>query len=216
MPQRRGSGTECAQRRGQAAAHGSGSASAQDRRPAPKGDRLAIGGHASALSEEPAPLALRGGAAQADAADSAIRRPRFWSPGNIAPGITLPTGAVWQPALWVFGDFRTTAGYFDNGIAPRREYWSNQLNLFFNLKLSPTERILLGFSPLSDGAEQHRHPARLRLRHRIRRRTEPDPHDILRRGRIRRDFPRPRSERQQEPSTSASPSGGSRSSSRTA
>ena len=75
----------------------------------------------------------------------------FLAAGNIAPGITLPTGAVWQPALWLFGSYSTSAGYFDDGVAPSREYWSNRLDLFFNLKLSPTERVLLGFSPLSEG-----------------------------------------------------------------
>ena len=76
----------------------------------------------------------------------------FLKAGNIAPGITLPTGAVWQPALWLFGSYSTSAGYFDNGVTPSREYWSNRLDLFLNLKLSPTERVLLGFSPLSTGA----------------------------------------------------------------
>jgi len=77
----------------------------------------------------------------------------FLKPGNIMPGFTLPTGAVWQPALWVFGGFRTTGGYYDGHVANGSAYGNGTLNLFFNLKLSPTERILLGINPLTQGAE---------------------------------------------------------------
>ena len=33
--------------------------------------------------------------------------PKFLSTGNIASGITLPTGAVWTPSLWVYGNLRS-------------------------------------------------------------------------------------------------------------
>ena len=110
--------------------------------------------HGSALSEDPAPLLTE---------DEIPKRPdlpieegeRFLDTGNLNPGITLPTGAIWQPALWAFGDFRTTAGHFDNGVAESRQFWSNRLDIFFNLKLTGTERILLGFSPLSINRRDH-------------------------------------------------------------
>ena len=74
--------------------------------------------------------------------------PRFLDSGNIDPGITLPTGAVWQPALWVFGNYRTALQYFDSGPGPENQEWANRLDLVANLKLSATERIVLGVSPL--------------------------------------------------------------------
>jgi len=77
----------------------------------------------------------------------------FLKPGNILPGFTLPTGAVWQPGLWVFGDFRAGGGYYDGHVANGSAYGVGTLNLFVNLKLSPTERILLGINPLTQGVE---------------------------------------------------------------
>ncbi|AXS41664.1 hypothetical protein [Breoghania sp. L-A4] len=106
--------------------------------------------HDSTLSEKPTPLLTE---EQEPKPTPPIfeRGDKFLASGNITPGITLPTGAIWQPALWVFGDFRTTAGHFDNGAAESRQFQANRLDLFLNLKLTPTERVLLGISPLSDG-----------------------------------------------------------------
>ncbi|WP_321341362.1 hypothetical protein [Breoghania sp.] len=75
---------------------------------------------------------------------------KFLATGNLSPGIELPTGAIWQPSLWVFGDARTSIGHYDSGVGQGRQYWSNQLNLFFNLKLTPTERLFMSISPLSE------------------------------------------------------------------
>ena len=41
--------------------------------------------------------------------------PAFLGTGNIPKGIELPTGAIWTPLLWVFGDYWTALNYFDNG-----------------------------------------------------------------------------------------------------
>lgn len=108
----------------------------------------------SALSEEPAPLLTDEGIPKRAELLVEIGDP-FLKTGNLSPGITLPTGAIWQPALWVFGDFRSTVGHFDDGSAEDRQFFSNRLDLFFNLKLSPTERILLGISPLSRHRRDH-------------------------------------------------------------
>lgn len=75
--------------------------------------------------------------------------PKFLGRGNLPEGIVLPTGAVWQPALWVFGDYRTALQYFDNGSAKESDEWVNRLDLFSDLQFTPTERILLGISPLN-------------------------------------------------------------------
>ncbi|MEP2705248.1 MAG: hypothetical protein ABJQ71_23075 [Roseibium sp.] len=106
--------------------------------------------HSSELSEAPAPLL-----SEADLPKPTPpifeRGEKFLAAGNLNPGIELPTGAIWQPSLWVFGDYRTSIGHFANGNTKSRQYWANRLDIFLNLKLTPTERILLGFSPLSDG-----------------------------------------------------------------
>ncbi|RMG08195.1 MAG: hypothetical protein D6731_22310, partial [Planctomycetota bacterium] len=84
----------------------------------------------------------------------------------IQEGIELPTGAVWNPSLLVYGTFRTAVQVFDNGldrapvpgarrIKPRSE-WANRLDLFANLQLSGTERIVLGFRPLDDVRQRRR------------------------------------------------------------
>ncbi len=78
--------------------------------------------------------------------------PAFLGTGNIPKGIELPTGAVWTPALWVFGDFRTALNYFDDGVAKPIFESAGRLDLFANLQLSGTERFLLGVSPLRDEA----------------------------------------------------------------
>ncbi len=78
--------------------------------------------------------------------------PDFLGAGNIPRGIKLPTGAVWTPALWVFGDLRTSFNYVDNDEAPEIAESAVRLDIFANLQLSGTERVLLGMSPLrSDG-----------------------------------------------------------------
>ena len=74
--------------------------------------------------------------------------PRFLGSGNIPRGIELPTGAVWSPALWVFGGARTAVQYFDSGDGPEIQEWASRIDLFANLHLTPTERVVLGVSPL--------------------------------------------------------------------
>ena len=79
--------------------------------------------------------------------------PEFLGPGNIDPGFELPTGAVWQPALWLFGNLRTAMNLFDDGGEKITVEWSSSLDLFLNLRLSGTERLLLGLSPLDSNRE---------------------------------------------------------------
>ena len=73
----------------------------------------------------------------------------FLGTGKIEQGIELPTGAVWQPQFVVFGTYRTAVQVFDNGIDTQAE-WANRLDLFGNLQLSGTERLLVGIRPLDD------------------------------------------------------------------
>lgn len=72
----------------------------------------------------------------------------FMHPGPIGGGFELPTGAIWQPNFLVYGTYRTGFVGVDRG-APQSE-WANRLDLFGNLQLSGTERILVGLRPLDE------------------------------------------------------------------
>ncbi len=76
--------------------------------------------------------------------------PKFLSTGNISSGITLPTGAVWTPSLWVYGTFRSAVQAYEDDNGATVSEWANRLDLFANLQLSGTERILFGVTPLHD------------------------------------------------------------------
>jgi hypothetical protein len=76
----------------------------------------------------------------------------FLGSGYIAPGFEIPTGAVWQPVFIVFGDVRTALQTFDDGTTQTTE-WANRMDLYGNLYLTPTERILVGFRPLDTGGQ---------------------------------------------------------------
>lgn len=87
----------------------------------------------------------------------------FLNHGNIQPGIKIPTGAIWQPSLFIYGTLRTAWQYeqtgnrlppitdvagppIDRGEATVEELVT-RLDMFFNLALTPTERIVLSFRP---------------------------------------------------------------------
>jgi len=78
----------------------------------------------------------------------------FMHPGVIGEGITLPTGAVWQPSFLLYGTYRSGLGYAKRPDSPVTSRtlgeWANRLDLFANFRFSPTERILLGFRPLDE------------------------------------------------------------------
>lgn len=77
----------------------------------------------------------------------------FLGTGTLGEGFQLPTGAVWQPKLLVFGTFRSALQSYDTGASegsPVAE-WANRLDLFFQLRLTGTERLLLGVRPLDAG-----------------------------------------------------------------
>lgn len=87
--------------------------------------------------------------------ESVAERPKFLlelgnpylGTGRIKPGFELPTGAVWQPSLILFGTLRTALQTFNDGPAERTE-WANRLDLFGNLQLSGSERVVVGFRNL--------------------------------------------------------------------
>lgn len=71
----------------------------------------------------------------------------FLASGNLDEGFESPTGAIWQPVFLLFGTARTAIQGFDDGLTESGE-WVNRIDLFGNLYLTPTERILIGFRPL--------------------------------------------------------------------
>lgn len=73
---------------------------------------------------------------------------KFLGVGFLNQGIEIPTGAVWRPSFWVFGTYRTGLNYFDNRAGTNVTEWANRLDLFGQLNLSGTERILVGLRSL--------------------------------------------------------------------
>ncbi len=76
----------------------------------------------------------------------------FLGNGEIRQGLELPTGAVWNPSLLLFGNFRSAVQYSDSR-PPRSSDWSNRLDVFTQLSLTPTERLLIGLRPIDDGRQ---------------------------------------------------------------
>ncbi|MCP5542007.1 MAG: hypothetical protein H7A53_05340 [Akkermansiaceae bacterium] len=76
----------------------------------------------------------------------------FLASGELYRGFELPTGAVWQPVFILYGQARTAVQTFDNGLGDTTE-WANWLDLFGNLYLTPTERVLFGLRPLDRDGE---------------------------------------------------------------
>ena len=77
---------------------------------------------------------------------------RFLSPGPIDPGIKMPTGATWRPYFMAFGSMRTALQTWH--VGPKEiDEWASRLDLFGNLQLTGTERVVLGFRPLDHEGE---------------------------------------------------------------
>ncbi|MCF6284637.1 MAG: hypothetical protein L3K26_05565, partial [Candidatus Hydrogenedentes bacterium] len=100
-----------------------------------------------------------------------VHRPRtlrifgdpFLGSGELSRGFKIPTGAVWQPSLFAYGTLRTAWQYEETGtrLPPNTnvagppidrgeakiEELTTRLDLFFNLGLTPTERVLLQLRP---------------------------------------------------------------------
>ncbi len=72
----------------------------------------------------------------------------FLARGWLEQGYEIPTGAIWRPALWVFGTYRTSINYFDNRSTTNVTEWANRLDLFGQLNLSGTERLVVGIRPM--------------------------------------------------------------------
>ncbi len=76
----------------------------------------------------------------------------FQGQGPLTPGFQLPWGAFWNPSLLIYGTARSAFQTFDSGADGRadRTEWVNRLDVFANLRLSATERILFGMRPFDN------------------------------------------------------------------
>lgn len=73
----------------------------------------------------------------------------FMSPGFLEQGIELPTGAIWRPSLWVFGQSRSGFQYAARDVDPVVEF-ATRLDLFAQANFTGTERILFGLRPFDE------------------------------------------------------------------
>ncbi len=74
----------------------------------------------------------------------------FLGTGKLDAGFEVPIlGAVWQPRLWAYVINRTAFQTFKDGRSgnPTETEIANRTDLFFNLQLTGTEKILLGLRP---------------------------------------------------------------------
>ncbi len=73
----------------------------------------------------------------------------FFDKGVINTGYEIFTGAVWQPQFFPFGTYSTALQISDDGNQQISE-WVNALDIYGNLNLTPTERLIIGFTPLDN------------------------------------------------------------------
>ena len=72
----------------------------------------------------------------------------FLGTGNISSGFELPTGAVWIPSLWVYGNVRTGLNYIDTGGNSDEIVEAVvRSDINFHLNLTGTERLFLQLQP---------------------------------------------------------------------
>jgi len=77
----------------------------------------------------------------------------FLDTGKLDAGFEVPLlGAVWQPRLWSYFINRATVQTFDNGTPGRLRDTevANRMDLYANLQLTGTEKILLGLRPFDN------------------------------------------------------------------
>jgi len=100
----------------------------------------------SALSDTVIPLQTEGTQRTAPLFEAGAP---FLNTGDIPAGFEAPGGAIWQPQFLVWGDMRSALQHFDDGETSSTE-WANRLNLFAQLKLTGTERLVMSMRPLDD------------------------------------------------------------------
>jgi hypothetical protein len=76
--------------------------------------------------------------------------PKLLGLGKIEKGIRLPTGAIWQPSLYLLGNFRTSLNHINPDSQESLTEVAFRADVFLNLQLSATERVVVGFTPLQE------------------------------------------------------------------
>ena len=75
--------------------------------------------------------------------------------GPVSPGIEMPWGAVWQPALWIYGSQRVAVLSTDGNRRTRPggdlTEVATRMDLFANLQLTGTERVQAHLRPMDAG-----------------------------------------------------------------
>ncbi|MCA9030174.1 MAG: hypothetical protein KDA66_05150 [Planctomycetaceae bacterium] len=74
----------------------------------------------------------------------------FLDSGFLSQGVTMPTGAVWRPSIWVFGTYRAGYNYLRRPTGRDVSEITHRLDLFGQVNLSGTERILFGLRPFDE------------------------------------------------------------------
>ncbi|HEX5053688.1 MAG TPA: hypothetical protein VFZ65_18050 [Planctomycetota bacterium] len=74
----------------------------------------------------------------------------FLEPGELSEPFRLPTGAIWSPTLLVWGNVRSGLSLQRRANNKDRTVWANRLDLFAEVRFSPTERVVVGLRPLDE------------------------------------------------------------------
>ena len=77
----------------------------------------------------------------------------FLDTGNLFEGFEVPLlGAIWQPRLWTYFVNRLAFQTFDTNTVGRKRdtELANRMDLYLNLQLTGTEKILLGLRPFDN------------------------------------------------------------------
>jgi hypothetical protein len=75
---------------------------------------------------------------------------QFLKPGDLGREFVTPTGAVWRPSVWIYGEYRSQFATRNDPGTLRFTELSHRLNLFGQLNLTGTERVILGVRPLDE------------------------------------------------------------------
>src|SRR5262249_49525356 len=89
----------------------------------------------------------------------------FLGPGFLTPGIELPPGAVRRPSIWVFGTNRFATQYFQDHTTTNSFEVVDRLDLFTQLNLTGTERLVFGVRPFDHEIRNQRRYTRYDFTH---------------------------------------------------
>ena len=77
----------------------------------------------------------------------------FLGSGTLAKGFTLKTGATWQPSFLLWGRMRSALFVVEDREESHTSEWGNRLDVFAQLSLTSTERVVFSVRPLDESSE---------------------------------------------------------------